>query len=62
MSRLFIYTKDVQVLTGKGRTAAHKLIMTIKKSLDKQKYLPLTVQEFCLYTGLSLDLVMEQLK
>lgn len=62
MSRLFIYTKDVQVLTGKGKTAAHRLIMAIKKSLDKQKYLPLTVQEFCEYTGLSLDIVVERLK
>ena len=55
-------TKDVQALTGKGKTAAHRLIMAIKKSFDKQKYLPLTVQEFCEYTGLPLDMVVEQLK
>jgi len=62
MSRLFIYTKDVQLLTGKGKTAAHRLIMDIKKSLDKQKFVPLTVQEFCEYTGLSLAVVVEHLK
>jgi hypothetical protein len=62
MARLFVSTKDVQILTGKGKTAAHRLIMAIKKSFDKQKYLPLTVQEFCEYTGLPLDIVVEQLK
>jgi len=62
MARLFVSTKDVQALTGKGKTAAHRLIMAIKKSFDKQKYLPLTVQEFCEYTGLPLDMVVEQLK
>jgi len=62
MARLFVYTKDVQVLTGKGRTAACRLIMAIKKAMDKQNNLPITVEEFCEYTGLKLDLVLEQLK
>jgi hypothetical protein len=46
MARLFVYTKDVQVLTGKGRTAAHRLIMAIKAELNKGRKDLVTVEEF----------------
>jgi len=62
MARLFVYTKDVQVLTGKGRTAAQKLIATIKAELNKGRKDLVTVEEFCRYTGLTLGLVLEQLQ
>ncbi|PTS94652.1 hypothetical protein DBR11_22775 [Pedobacter sp. HMWF019] len=62
MARLFVYTKDVQVLTGKGRTAAQKLVAAIKAKLNKNRNDNLTVEEFCRYTGLTLGLVLEQLE
>jgi hypothetical protein len=61
MSRLFMYTKDVQSLTGKGRTAAQKLIAVIKNRFSKTRHEQITVEEFCTHTGLKLDLVLAQL-
>ncbi|WP_316812840.1 hypothetical protein [Pedobacter heparinus] len=61
MSRLFIYTKDVQLLTGKGRTAAQKLISVIKKRFNKGRYEQITVAQFCAHTNLDTKLVIEQL-
>jgi hypothetical protein len=61
MSRLIIYTKDVQHLTGKGRTAAEKLIAAIKAKFNKPRAAPITVEEFCTHTGLGLNLVVSQL-
>jgi hypothetical protein len=61
MSRLFIYTKDVQQLTGKGRTAAQKMIAIIKNKFSKTQYEQITVEEFCKHTGLNVELVLKQL-
>lgn len=61
MARLFIYTKDVQHLTGKGRTAAQRLIAAIKNKTCKTKHDQITIEEFCLHTGLNVDLVLKQL-
>ncbi len=61
MSRLFMYTKDVQKLTGKGRTAAQKIIAVIKRRFSKSSREQITVEEFCKHTGLTLDLVLAQL-
>lgn len=61
MSRLLIYTKDVQRITGKGKTAAHNLIAAIKQHLKIEKYAPLTIREFCEYTRLDVEAVQAQL-
>lgn len=61
MSRLFIYTKDVQRITGKGRTAAQKLISIIKNKFSKTRSEQINVVEFCSHTGLPTRLVLEQL-
>lgn len=61
MTRLFLYTKDVQLLTGKGRTASLKVIAAIKNKCSKTKHQQITVEEFCAFTGLTLELVIAQL-
>jgi len=62
MSRLFIYTKDVQVLTGRGRKVANRLLADIRRKSNKARYDLVTVIEFCEHVGLELKIVMEQLK
>jgi hypothetical protein len=61
MKRLFLSNKDVQIITGRGRSATQYLVSAIKLKINKQKYQPLTVPEFCEYMGLSPDLVLAQL-
>jgi hypothetical protein len=58
MSRLLMTTKDVGKITGKERTAAQKLIGSIKKQLCKSRAERISVEEFSRFTGLSLELVM----
>lgn len=53
--RLYIYTKDVIRITGKGRGAALKLIRKIKLELKKPEDSHLTVVEFCKDQGLRIE-------
>ncbi|MNL42494.1 hypothetical protein D3C87_1649530 [compost metagenome] len=62
MSRLFVYTKDVEILTGRGRKVATRLLAEVRKKYDKARYDLVTVIEFCDYTGLDLKMVVERLK
>ncbi len=62
MSRLFLTNKDVQLLTGKGATAAQRLISQIKKICNKDRSKQITVQDFAEYTGLDPGLIMGQIK
>ena len=54
-------TKDVQSITGKGRTAAQKIVAAIKSRFSKTRAEQITVEEFCTHTGLKVDLVLAQL-
>ena len=62
MPRLFLTNKDVQRIIGKGASAAQKLIKEIKTKTNKPKFSPITVEEFCNFTGLSLHLVLKELE
>ncbi|WP_199080696.1 hypothetical protein [Pedobacter nutrimenti] len=62
MARLFVYTKDVQVLTGRGEKIARRLLGEIRKKYCKSRCQLVTIVEFCEYMDLKLDLVLEQLK
>lgn len=52
MSRLIIYCKDVQLITGRSERTAFRLIRAIKKSFNKTRHQCLSVAEFCKYMGL----------
>lgn len=62
MSRLFIYTKDVQCLTGKGQRTCANLLRTIRKKYNKAQYDLVTVFEFCEHMKLEPDMVIKHLK
>lgn len=51
-SRLVIYPKDIQRITGRSEAYAQRIIRTIKKKLGKQKHQFITYEEFCEFSGL----------
>lgn len=55
--RLYIYTKDVERITGKGKTASRALIARIKKNLGRPETSNLTVVDFCQDQGLTVEQV-----
>jgi hypothetical protein len=50
--RLCIYPKDVQRITGKSERYSRILLQKIKGKYEKEVHQFVTVEEFCLYTGL----------
>lgn len=56
--RVCIYPKDVQRITGKSYRTARLLLLDIKKRLNKQEHQFITIEEFCTYTGLKIELVL----
>ena len=55
--RVCIYPKDVQRITGKSYRYARLLLIEIKEQLKKEEHQFVSIEEFCLYTGLKLELV-----
>lgn len=53
--RLYIYTKDIIRITGKGKSSAQALVRSIKKKLNKKPECNLTVIEFCEAQGLKVE-------
>ena len=45
--RLFLYTKDVMRITGKGKSASQAFIRKVKIELNKKINKNITVFEFC---------------
>ena len=62
MERICVYPKDVSVITGKSERFGRSLIKQIKDKFDKQKHQYITVEDFCNYTGISVQLVKERLR
>lgn len=60
--RICVYPADVQELTGRSENYSRALIRKIKRHLGKEKYQPVSIEEFCAYTALSLDLVKTVVK
>ena len=55
--RLCIYPKDVQLITGRSIAYSRTLLKNIKQSLGKDKNALVSIEEFCIYTGISMELV-----
>src|SRR6218665_353789 len=62
LSRLCIYPKDIQILTGKSERYGRYLIKKIKESLHKHPGQMVTIEEFCRYMGLPLETVVKKLR
>ena len=62
MVRLFLSAKDIMGIIGKGKTAASALCAKIKERFRIPKYQQISVEQFCAFTGLRLELVLAQLR
>lgn len=50
--RIIINAKDIMLLTGKGERAAYRLMARIRRQHHKPPRSLLTIDEFCAYTGI----------
>ena len=55
MTRLCIYPKDIQRITGKSERYSRALLQKIKRSLNKSDHQLLSLEEFSTYIGLPLE-------
>jgi hypothetical protein len=60
-SRIVIYTKDVQRMTGKSEKYCRMLLKKIMDATHKESHQFVSIEDFSEYTGLSLDIVRRQL-
>lgn len=60
--RAVVYVKDVKNIAGKEDQAARRLLKQIKKQLGKAPQEFVTMQDFCLVTGIPEEVVLPFLK
>lgn len=60
-TRIVIYPKDVQAITGKADRAARRMLQCIRKENGKGPTDLVSLEEFCRYTGLREEEVQELL-
>jgi len=58
-TRVCIYPKDIQCITGRSERFGRSLLNKIKAHFDKKKHQFVTVEEFAEYTGIKIDIVNE---
>ncbi|MEO8771137.1 MAG: hypothetical protein ABI402_13655 [Ferruginibacter sp.] len=57
-TRLIVYPKDVQRITGKSERWGRMLLQKVMEKLNKEEHQMISVEEFCMYTGLKIDQVL----
>ena len=62
MSRICIYPKDVQVVTGKSERYGRTIIKAIKERLNKDAHQLVTIDEFCDFMGFEISKVQGLIK
>jgi len=60
-TRIIIYPKDVQRITGRTERWGRNFLKKIKASRFKSDQQFVSIQEFAEFTGLSVDLIRQQL-
>ena len=56
-TRLCVYPKDVQRITGKSERYGRMLLLKIREFYNKQEHQFISIEELCSYTGLKKDQV-----
>lgn len=54
-TRLCVYPKDVQRITGKSERYGRMLLIKIRERFNKEEHQFVSIQDFCNYTGLKKD-------
>ena len=62
MSRICIYPKDVQVVTGKSERYGRTIIKAIKERFNKEAHQLVTIDEFCDFMGFETSKVQGLIK
>lgn len=62
MNRICIYTKDIQLITGKSERQCREIIRQIKKQHRKEKHQPVTVYELSDYLGVQVEKIQPLLR
>ena len=57
-TRLCIYPKDVQRITGKSERYGRMVLQKIREHFQKEEHQFITVEEFCRYTGIKEEQVL----
>ncbi len=60
--RVVIHSKDVENITGLGDRASRKLLQKIREALGKSNDMFVTVNEFCIITGIPEEAIKDFLK
>jgi hypothetical protein len=58
IKRVCIYPKDIQRITGKSYRQSTRLLQKMKEELNKSQNNFISVDDFCLYTGLKFEQVI----
>ncbi len=61
-TRMVIYTKDIQRITGKSERYGRKILSKIKARNGKQKHQLVSLVELCDYMGLKVEEVARYLE
>ena len=61
-SRVVLYTRDVENITGRRGRTARQLLQKIRTALGKSKDEFITIKEFSLFTGIDEDLIKDFLQ
>ena len=56
-TRLCVYPKDVQRITGKSERYGRMLLIKIRLRFNKEEHQFISIEEFCAYTGLKMEQV-----
>jgi hypothetical protein len=62
MQRICIYTKDIQIITGKSDRYCRTIMKNIRTIHNKQKHQSISIEEFCAYQGLNCDEVRKLIR
>ncbi|RYG11202.1 MAG: hypothetical protein EOO07_20960 [Chitinophagaceae bacterium] len=62
MEKVCIYPKDIEVVTGKSERKCRYMLNDMKVFYKKEKHQVITLEEFCSYMGLEIEVVRRILK
>lgn len=60
-SRVIVYNKDLQILTGKSEKTCYRMLAKIRASAGKESDRPVTLYDVCDYLQLKPEVVRQKL-
>jgi len=60
--RSVIYVKDLMAITGRSERYSRDLYKRIRAHFNKEAHQFLSVQEFCSYAGLDVEIISKQIR